>query len=132
MSLSPSCCFSPAARAQAAELRFSQLKERHAELITSHADLMKQVNIFLFYVERNAKRFLAVNLESVQNADTVRLLSAAQQEQDDLLRAKNQVENMLEDLRQEQRNMVRCRQEQETPSVVVRGSWMLSRAPPLR
>lgn len=32
-----------AARAQAAELRFSQLKERHAELITSHADLMKKV-----------------------------------------------------------------------------------------
>uniref|UniRef100_A0A671USF3 Huntingtin interacting protein 1 related n=1 Tax=Sparus aurata TaxID=8175 RepID=A0A671USF3_SPAAU len=31
-------------RAQAAELRFSQLKERHAELITSHADLMKKVN----------------------------------------------------------------------------------------
>lgn len=33
-----------AARAHAAEVRFSQLKERHAELITSHADLMKKVN----------------------------------------------------------------------------------------
>uniref|UniRef100_A0A3Q1IQU5 I/LWEQ domain-containing protein n=1 Tax=Anabas testudineus TaxID=64144 RepID=A0A3Q1IQU5_ANATE len=31
-------------RAQAAELRFTQLKERHAELVTSHADLMKRVN----------------------------------------------------------------------------------------
>uniref|UniRef100_A0A8C7M134 I/LWEQ domain-containing protein n=1 Tax=Oncorhynchus mykiss TaxID=8022 RepID=A0A8C7M134_ONCMY len=28
---------------QAAELRFSQLKERHAELVTSHADLLKKV-----------------------------------------------------------------------------------------
>uniref|UniRef100_A0A3Q3W6N1 I/LWEQ domain-containing protein n=1 Tax=Mola mola TaxID=94237 RepID=A0A3Q3W6N1_MOLML len=31
-------------KAHAAEVRFSQLKERHAELITSHADLMKKVN----------------------------------------------------------------------------------------
>lgn len=37
-----------AARAQAAELRFSQLKERHAELITSHADLMKKVKTLFF------------------------------------------------------------------------------------
>lgn len=37
-----------AARAQAAEHRFSQLKERHAELITSHADLMKKVKTFFF------------------------------------------------------------------------------------
>lgn len=37
-----------AARAQAAEHRFSQLKERHAELITSHADLMKKVKTLLF------------------------------------------------------------------------------------
>lgn len=36
-------CHPRTARAQAAELRFSQLKERHAELITSHADLMKKV-----------------------------------------------------------------------------------------
>lgn len=40
----PSCHCLFAARAQAAELRFSQLKERHAELITSHAGLMKKVN----------------------------------------------------------------------------------------
>ncbi|XP_056874619.1 huntingtin-interacting protein 1-related protein-like [Takifugu flavidus] len=75
-------------RAQAAELRFSQLKERHAELITSHADLMKK------------------------NADTARLLSATKQEQDDLLRAKRQVENELENLRQEKRNMVNQHQQE--------------------
>lgn len=39
-----------AARAQAAELRFTQLKERHAELITSHADLMKKVSTHKFCV----------------------------------------------------------------------------------
>lgn len=44
VSMLPSCHCLFAARAQAAELRFSQLKERHAELITSHADLMKKVN----------------------------------------------------------------------------------------
>lgn len=37
-------------RAQAAELRFTQLKERHAELVSSHADLMKKVHCRFFYV----------------------------------------------------------------------------------
>lgn len=96
---------SSAARAQAAELRFSQLKERHAELITSHADLMKKVNSCAS--EDEAKKFLTVNFASVQSADTVKLLSATKQEQEDLLRAKRQVENELETLRQEKRNMVR-------------------------
>lgn len=45
---SPPPAFLLAARAQAAEIRFSHLKERHAELITSHADLMKKVRAFLF------------------------------------------------------------------------------------
>lgn len=39
-----------AARAQGAELRFTQLKERHAELITSHADLMKKVQYSIVVV----------------------------------------------------------------------------------
>uniref|UniRef100_A0A665U8X8 Huntingtin interacting protein 1 related n=1 Tax=Echeneis naucrates TaxID=173247 RepID=A0A665U8X8_ECHNA len=68
-------------RAQAAELRFSQLKERHAELVTSHADLMKK------------------------NAETVKLLSSSKQDQDDLLRARRQLESELENLRQERRNL---------------------------
>uniref|UniRef100_A0A665U919 Huntingtin interacting protein 1 related n=1 Tax=Echeneis naucrates TaxID=173247 RepID=A0A665U919_ECHNA len=73
------------ADAQAAELRFSQLKERHAELVTSHADLMKK------------------------NAETVKLLSSSKQDQDDLLRARRQLESELENLRQERRNAVRRR-----------------------
>ncbi|XP_047424954.1 huntingtin-interacting protein 1-related protein-like isoform X2 [Mugil cephalus] len=75
-------------RAQAAELRFTQLKERHAELVTSHADLMKK------------------------NADTVKRLSSTKQEQDDLLRAKNQLENELENLRRERMNAM-SQQQQE-------------------
>uniref|UniRef100_A0A4W6DBI8 Huntingtin interacting protein 1 related n=1 Tax=Lates calcarifer TaxID=8187 RepID=A0A4W6DBI8_LATCA len=70
-------------RAQAAELRFTQLKERHAELVTSHADLMKK------------------------NAETVKMLSSTKQDQDDLLRAKKQLESELENLRQQSSNMVR-------------------------
>ncbi|KAM6975925.1 huntingtin-interacting protein 1-related protein [Tautogolabrus adspersus] len=76
-------------RAQAAELRFTQLKDRHAELISSHADLMKK------------------------SADTVKLLSNTKQSQDDLLRAKQQLENELEYLRQEKRNMMNQLQEVE-------------------
>uniref|UniRef100_A0A8C4GR56 Huntingtin-interacting protein 1-related protein n=1 Tax=Dicentrarchus labrax TaxID=13489 RepID=A0A8C4GR56_DICLA len=75
-------------RAQAAELRFTQLKERHAELITSHADLMKK------------------------NADTVKLLSNTTQGQDDLLRAKQQLETELENLRQERMNAMNQQQQE--------------------
>lgn len=50
---------------------------------------------------------LTMNLVSVQNADTVKLLSTTKQEQEDLLRAKHQLENQLENLQQEKRNTVR-------------------------
>uniref|UniRef100_A0A7N6BC48 I/LWEQ domain-containing protein n=1 Tax=Anabas testudineus TaxID=64144 RepID=A0A7N6BC48_ANATE len=72
--------------AQAAELRFTQLKERHAELVTSHADLMKR------------------------NAETVKMLSCTKQQQDDLLRTKEQLASELENLRQEKRSTVRPHQ----------------------
>nr|XP_020444078.1 huntingtin-interacting protein 1-related protein-like [Monopterus albus] len=75
-------------RAQAAELRFTQLKDRHAELVSSHADLMKK------------------------NAETVKLLSAIKQEQDDLLKAKKHLESELENLQHEKRNTVN-QQDQE-------------------
>ncbi|XP_070706559.1 huntingtin-interacting protein 1-related protein-like [Pempheris klunzingeri] len=75
-------------RAQAAELRFTQLKERHAELITGHAELMKK------------------------NAGMVRVMSSTKQGQDDLLRAKQQLENELENLRQEKRNMMNQQQQE--------------------
>uniref|UniRef100_A0A3B4WXG4 Huntingtin interacting protein 1 related n=1 Tax=Seriola lalandi dorsalis TaxID=1841481 RepID=A0A3B4WXG4_SERLL len=89
--------------AQAAELRFSQLKERHAELVTSHADLMKK------------------------NADTVRLLSHSKQDQDDLLRARRQLESELEHLRQERRNAVRAQCSSDNlPDVVMRLSQALN------
>lgn len=99
------------ARAQAAELRFTQLKERHAELITSHADLMKKVNSnFVSFISNGDD--LSFILKCIrfcvlpQNADTVKLLSNTKQSQDDLLRARQQLENELEGLRQEKRNMV--------------------------
>ncbi|CAG5867661.1 unnamed protein product [Menidia menidia] len=63
-------------RAQAAEIRFSQLKERHAEL----------------------------------NSETVKSLTNSKLHQDDLLRAKQQLQNELENLRQEQRNMMNLQQ----------------------
>ncbi|KAM4532414.1 huntingtin-interacting protein 1-related protein isoform 2-T2 [Fundulus diaphanus] len=75
-------------RAQAAEVRFMQLKERHAELVTSHADLMKK------------------------NAETVRMLSGTKQGQDDLLRAKQQLESEVESLRRE-KNAAMNNQQQE-------------------
>ncbi|KAM3599860.1 uncharacterized protein V6R79_012979 [Siganus canaliculatus] len=75
-------------RAQAAEQRFSQLKERHAELITSHADLMKK------------------------NAETVKMLSSTKQNQDDLLRGRQQLEMELESLRQQNRSTMDQKQQE--------------------
>lgn len=183
VSMLPSCHCLFAARAQAAELRFSQLKERHAELITSHAGLMKKVTcpqyccLFYSIIQKDvgntlphcltelikkdrrhplfcnhglvsiASESLAVSglaqmsshhrpsrlpdfagivgslrvnnirshpdilwlvfCVSVQNADTVKMLSNTKQDQDDLLRAKQQLEKELECLQQEKRNLVR-------------------------
>ncbi|XP_014854941.1 PREDICTED: huntingtin-interacting protein 1-related protein-like isoform X1 [Poecilia mexicana] len=75
-------------RAQAAEVRFTQLKERHAELVTSHADLMKK------------------------NAETVKMLSSTKVVQDDLLRAKQQLESEVENLRLEKRNATSHQQQE--------------------
>ncbi|XP_014325517.1 huntingtin-interacting protein 1-related protein-like isoform X1 [Xiphophorus maculatus] len=75
-------------RAQAAEVRFTQLKERHAELVTSHADLMKK------------------------NAETVKMLSGTKVAQDDLLRAKQQLESEVENLRLEKRNATSHQQQE--------------------
>ncbi|CAB1318024.1 unnamed protein product, partial [Coregonus sp. 'balchen'] len=66
-------------RALAAELRFSQLKDRHAELVTSHAELLKK------------------------NAETVRFLSSTQQNQEELATAKQQLASEVDHLRQENR-----------------------------
>ncbi|XP_033978913.1 huntingtin-interacting protein 1-related protein-like isoform X2 [Trematomus bernacchii] len=75
-------------RAQSAELRFTQLKERHAELITSHADLMKK------------------------NTETVKLFSGTKHGHDDLLRSKQQLEIELENLRLENSNMMNQQQQE--------------------
>ncbi|XP_027880714.1 huntingtin-interacting protein 1-related protein isoform X2 [Xiphophorus couchianus] len=75
-------------RAQAVEVRFTQLKERHAELVTSHADLMKK------------------------NAETVKMLSGTKVAQDDLLRAKQQLESEVENLRLEKRNATSHQQQE--------------------
>ncbi|XP_028828620.1 huntingtin-interacting protein 1-related protein [Denticeps clupeoides] len=64
-------------RAQAAQLHFSRLKEKHAELVSRHADLMRK------------------------NADTVKLLATAQQGQDETVRAKQQIEHEVEKMRLE-------------------------------
>ncbi|XP_077593951.1 huntingtin-interacting protein 1-related protein [Stigmatopora nigra] len=73
-------------RAQAAEIRFTQLKEKHAELVSSHADLMKK------------------------NADTTKQLAHTKQDQDDIYRTKQMLESELEKLRREMSNLMHQRQ----------------------
>uniref|UniRef100_A0A3B1KLF2 Huntingtin interacting protein 1 related n=1 Tax=Astyanax mexicanus TaxID=7994 RepID=A0A3B1KLF2_ASTMX len=71
-----------AGRAQTAQIHFSRLKEKHAELVTRHADLMRK------------------------NTDTVKQLTSTQHVQEELVRAKQQMAEELEKLKQENSMMV--------------------------
>ncbi|KAJ8380262.1 hypothetical protein SKAU_G00010400 [Synaphobranchus kaupii] len=64
-------------RAQATELRYTKLKEKHAELVSSHAELLRK------------------------SADTVKMLSASQQTQEEVARTKQQLNFEVERVRQD-------------------------------
>uniref|UniRef100_A0A3Q1CEJ9 I/LWEQ domain-containing protein n=1 Tax=Amphiprion ocellaris TaxID=80972 RepID=A0A3Q1CEJ9_AMPOC len=86
-------------RAQAAEMRFSQLKERHAELVTSHADLMKKVNYRLFVVYFEYMPFFSSLLRSGTQLSST--LAGLQAEREVLLRSAREQEAELNSLRQQ-------------------------------
>uniref|UniRef100_A0AAQ5XRK6 I/LWEQ domain-containing protein n=1 Tax=Amphiprion ocellaris TaxID=80972 RepID=A0AAQ5XRK6_AMPOC len=96
-------------RAQAAEMRFSQLKERHAELVTSHADLMKKVNYRLFVVYFEYMPFFSSLLRSCSHAcfapqsgtQLSSTLAGLQAEREVLLRSAREQEAELNSLRQQ-------------------------------
>lgn len=64
-------------KAQATEMRYNKLKEKHAELVANHAELLRK------------------------SADTVKMLSATQQTQEDVERTKQQLAFEVERVRQE-------------------------------
>ncbi|XP_058268142.1 huntingtin-interacting protein 1-related protein isoform X2 [Hemibagrus wyckioides] len=64
-------------RVQTAQMHFTRLKEKHAELVTRHADLMRK------------------------NADMVKQLASTQQAQEELVQAKQQIAVELEQIKQE-------------------------------
>ncbi|XP_061115973.1 huntingtin interacting protein 1 related b [Conger conger] len=64
-------------RAQATELRYTKLKEKHAELVSNHAELLRK------------------------SADTVKMLSASQQTQEEVARTKQQLSFEVDRVRQE-------------------------------
>uniref|UniRef100_A0A3B1K6U9 Huntingtin-interacting protein 1-related protein n=1 Tax=Astyanax mexicanus TaxID=7994 RepID=A0A3B1K6U9_ASTMX len=64
-------------RAQATELRYNKLKEKHAELVANHAELLRK------------------------SADTVKMLSATQQTQEEVERTKQQLAFEVERAKQE-------------------------------
>ncbi|TRY91823.1 hypothetical protein DNTS_012453 [Danionella cerebrum] len=64
-------------KAQATELRYNKLKEKHAELVANHAELLRK------------------------SADTVKMLSATQQTQEDVERTKQQLAFEVERVQQE-------------------------------
>ncbi|XP_036454114.1 huntingtin interacting protein 1 related b isoform X1 [Colossoma macropomum] len=64
-------------RAQATELRYNKLKEKHAELVANHAELLRK------------------------SADTVKMLSATQQTQEEVARTKQQLAFEVERVKQD-------------------------------
>uniref|UniRef100_A0A8C1LKL1 Huntingtin interacting protein 1 related n=1 Tax=Cyprinus carpio TaxID=7962 RepID=A0A8C1LKL1_CYPCA len=76
-------------RAQTAQIHFSRLKEKHAELVSKHADLMRK------------------------NAEMVKQLSSTQQAQEELLTNKQQMAVEVEQLKQDQK-IERLKQELAT------------------
>ncbi|XP_065118875.1 huntingtin-interacting protein 1-related protein isoform X2 [Paramisgurnus dabryanus] len=64
-------------RAQTAQMNFTRLKEKHAELVSRHADLMRK------------------------NAETVKQLSTTQKTQEELMTARQQMAAEIEQLKQE-------------------------------
>ncbi|TSW08320.1 Huntingtin-interacting protein 1-related protein [Bagarius yarrelli] len=64
-------------RAQATELRYNKLKEKHAELVANHAELLRK------------------------SADTVKMLSVTQQNQEEVARTKQQLFFEVEKIKQE-------------------------------
>uniref|UniRef100_A0AAQ5YGR7 I/LWEQ domain-containing protein n=1 Tax=Amphiprion ocellaris TaxID=80972 RepID=A0AAQ5YGR7_AMPOC len=91
------------------EMRFSQLKERHAELVTSHADLMKKVNYRLFVVYFEYMPFFSSLLRSCSHAcfapqsgtQLSSTLAGLQAEREVLLRSAREQEAELNSLRQQ-------------------------------
>uniref|UniRef100_A0A8C1WP60 Huntingtin interacting protein 1 related n=1 Tax=Cyprinus carpio TaxID=7962 RepID=A0A8C1WP60_CYPCA len=71
-----------AGRAQTAQIHFTRLKEKHAELVSRHADLMRK------------------------NAEMVKQLSSTQQAQEELLTYKQQMAVEVEQLRQDNSSKV--------------------------
>uniref|UniRef100_A0A8B9L0G1 Huntingtin interacting protein 1 related n=1 Tax=Astyanax mexicanus TaxID=7994 RepID=A0A8B9L0G1_ASTMX len=78
-----------------ATIHFSRLKEKHAELVTRHADLMRK------------------------NTDTVKQLTSTQHVQEELVRAKQQMAEELEKLKQENSMMVDLPYTYQLSSVLV-------------
>ncbi|XP_036382489.1 huntingtin interacting protein 1 related b isoform X2 [Megalops cyprinoides] len=64
-------------RAQATEMRYCKLKEKHAELVSNHAELLRK------------------------SADTVKMLSASQQTQEEVARTKQQLAFEVDRIKQE-------------------------------
>ncbi|XP_031434138.1 huntingtin-interacting protein 1-related protein isoform X2 [Clupea harengus] len=85
-------------RAQAAQMHFSRLKEKHAELVSRHADLMRK------------------------NTETMKQLSGAQQTQEELVKGRRQMAEELERakienssrLQEQQQEIGRLRREVES------------------
>ncbi|KAK3550194.1 hypothetical protein QTP86_021232 [Hemibagrus guttatus] len=69
-------------RVQTAQMHFTRLKEKHAELVTRHADLMRK------------------------NTDMVKQLTNTQQAQEELVKAKQQIAEELEQIKQENNKML--------------------------
>lgn len=101
---------SPAEKASATEARYNKLKEKHSELIATHAELLRKVGpggADGGRWEEGARSAAQPSLPPVQNADTAKQLTVTQQSQEEVARVKEQLAFQVEQVKRESEMKVR-------------------------
>lgn len=115
----------PTEKASATEARYNKLKEKHSELINTHAELLRKVGPYSEGREGSpsmAEPEPNPSGLSVQNADTAKQLTVTQQSQEEVARVKEQLAFQVEQVKRESEMKVRFGAPTPTPT--------MPRAPP--
>lgn len=109
----PAPLLSPAEKASTIEARYHKLKEKHSELIGTHAELLRKVGGGAGEAGhgqgcvRPGAAGAGVCPLPVQNADTAKQLTVTQQSQEEVARVKEQLAFQMEQVKRESEMKVR-------------------------
>lgn len=78
-------------------MHFTRLKEKHAELVSRHADLMRKVETHVRSLKYEGLSGFRPCFTALQNAEMVKQTSSTQQAQEELVTARQQIEHLRQD-----------------------------------